>query len=501
MNWIDKAVGYLSPSRGLKRVRARAAMGILAGYEGAKTGRRTEGWVTAGGDANSEINGSGARLRDRVRDLNRNNCHMRRMLRITQNNIVGTGIVPRADTGDKDLNTRIDAAFKQWSTQCDANGQLDFHGLIGLIVRTERMSGETVVRFLTNPGEGIIPLRLQVLEPDYIDSSKQYFADRDGNYTILGVQFNKNGGRSGYWLYNRHPGGIVGSNLKGFISELNDAKDILHVYHVERPGQVRGVTDYSAIITNLRDLDDYGDAERVRKKTEACLVAFVESPDGENSPPIAPATISEDGANRIETFEPGMVEYGRAGETIKFNTPQAAGGYREYKVTELHEIAAGGGVMYEQTSGDLSQVNYSSYRAGHLEFRGDVLVYRWQLLVPMCLNPIWRRFIDYLVIANVIPEANYGVIWTEPPFQSIDPEKDERATNMQVRSGRKTYRESVVESGYDPERTLDEIDQTNKEFDKKGIILDIDPRNVNDRGQLHGSAAADTGNPTAPDSK
>ena len=56
MNWLDRAVGYVAPQAGLRRARHRAAMAALArSYEGARVGRRTEGWVVAGTSANAEI--------------------------------------------------------------------------------------------------------------------------------------------------------------------------------------------------------------------------------------------------------------------------------------------------------------------------------------------------------------------------------------------------------------------------------------------------------------
>ena len=46
--------------------------------------------------------------------------------------------------------------------------------------------------------------------------------------------------------------------------------------------------------------------------------------------------------------------------------PPPLGGYREYKMTELQGIMAGIGVPYELGTGDMSQVNYSSWRGGML---------------------------------------------------------------------------------------------------------------------------------------
>ena len=74
MNWLDKAIGALAPGAGLRRARQRQALGVLArAYEGARQGRRTEGWIAGGTGANAEIAPALHRLRDRSRDLVRNN--------------------------------------------------------------------------------------------------------------------------------------------------------------------------------------------------------------------------------------------------------------------------------------------------------------------------------------------------------------------------------------------------------------------------------------------
>ena len=83
-------------------------------------------------------------------------------------------------------------------------------------------------------------------------------------------------------VYKRqHPGCLTLTNWQaGFISKPIPAESVLHVYKKDRPGQVRGVTWLAPVILKLRDLDEYEDAELVRKKIEACFAAFVISPDG-----------------------------------------------------------------------------------------------------------------------------------------------------------------------------------------------------------------------------
>jgi lambda family phage portal protein len=506
MNWFDRTIGWFSPVAQLRRERARIGIEMarraMLRYEGAQTGRRTDGWITSGGSANAELGPDLSRLRNRSRDLARNNSFAKKALRTYVDSAIGNGIVPRADTGDKKLDQKIDQAFLEWSEGCDADGQLDFYGLQRLICRTERLSGESLVRYrIRESSDAKIPLELQILEPDYIDTAKNWFVDDQGKYTIYGVQFDKWGRRIGYWLFGSHPGEVIRTNPKDFISQIVPADQILHIYDKDRPGAVRGAPNFHSIVLKLRDIDEYSDAEIVRKKVEACLAAFVTTPEGQNGATLGQASTATDNSQRIERLEPGMIEYCKPGEEITFNTPTGSGGFREYKTTELHEVAAGADVTYESMTGDLSLVNYSSYRAGYGEFQTAVEAYRWLLLAPMALNPIWRKFIDIGVVAGVIPEAKYGVKWTAPAFRALDPQKENEADKIAIRAGLKTFPEAVSERGYVPERQIAEIASTNKAFDEAGIILDIDPRNVNDRGQLHGTAAEDTGEKAPPDDK
>lgn len=141
-------------------------------------------------------------------------------------------------------------------------------------------------------------------------------------------------------------------------------------------------------------------AELVRKKTEACVTAIVFG-DDEAQQGIAPAVIDADG-NRVEQFEPGLIAYARGGKDIRFNQPAATGGYGEYKRASLHTIAAGFRVPYELLTGDLSQVNYSSIRAGLVEFRRHVDAVQWQLVFPMLCAPVWRWFIREALSAGLV---------------------------------------------------------------------------------------------------
>ena len=481
MNSLDKAIGYFSPEWGFRRARFRHATESFA-YDGAKTGRRGEGWVASAGDANTEVGASLINLRDRSRDLLRNNPYASKAITELVGNAVGTGIVPQAKTGTPALDKIIDGEWPYFAENCDPGGQLDFYGMQALIVRTTAESGDGIVRFRQRlAGDNFrVPLQLHVLEGDYLDIARTMSVA--GGHIIQGVQFNMIGQREAYWLYNYHPGGVYMLNPRGgILSQPVPASEVMHQYCILRPGQVRGVPWLAPVMLALRDLDDYRDAERMRKKTEACLAGIVVRPDGSTGPIGAVSTDPKTG-NVLERMYPGMIEYLKPGEDIKFNTPGATGGYREYLMTELQGVGAGVDVPYELLSGDLSNVNYSSYRAGMLGFRNAIDGFRWLTLIPMFCRPTWRRFIDTLVLTGAIPAPAYGVQWTAPKFESVDPLKDAMAELKRIRTGTLTLSEAIAQNGYDPDKQLQEIKRMNDLLDSLEIILDCDPRNVNDKG-------------------
>ena len=305
-----------------------------------------------------------------------------------------------------------------------------------LTVRTMAESGEAIVRFRPRLADaGLrIPLQLQMLEADFLDQARTM--GLVNGHVMEGVQFDEMGRRVAYWLFSYHPGGVLILNPRGgIVSQPVPADQIMHVYRVLRPGQVRGVPWLAPVMMALRDLDDYCDAERVRKKIEACVTAFVQQPEGIDGDPLGIAGTDPSSGLPVESFQPGMVEYLKPGQEIKFNNPPAAGGYREYKMTELQGIMAGIGLPYELGTGDMSQVNYSSWRGGMLGFRNTVEAYRWLTLIPLFCMPVWRRFIDTLILQGKIPQRPLDdpkvdlrtVQWTAPRFESVDPVKDAEA--------------------------------------------------------------------------
>ena len=175
VTWLDRAIGSVAPRTALRRVQARDSLDALArGYDGAAKGRRTDGWRSAGTSADSEIGTAGALLRDRMRDLVRNNPHAAKAVSVLVNNIIGSGIIARAASGNAKLDAQATALWEAWSVRCDADGQLDFLGIQTLACRQMVEAGEVLIRRRPRrASDGLdVPLQLQLLEADMLDASR-----------------------------------------------------------------------------------------------------------------------------------------------------------------------------------------------------------------------------------------------------------------------------------------------------------------------------------------
>lgn len=455
----------------IHRVTARAAYNQLygRGYDGAHKGRLTDGWTANSTSADAEIEVAGQYLRNRMRDLARNNPHAAKAISVLVSNIVGPGITPRADVEDEKLADVVNDAWREFARWCDPQGLQNFSAIQTLACRGMIEGGEMLVRRrdrLTSDGLSI-PLQIEVIEPDLLDETK----DRqlpNGGRIVQGVEFDPIGRRVAYWILREHPGDRRNYFTNGARASVRVPADkVSHVYDRQRT-QVRGVPWGAPVLRKLRDLDDWHVAELVRKKTEACLVATVIGADEYDQGGIGPSVMDADG-NPVESMVPGMFAYARGAKDIKFNQPATSQGTTDWLRAQLHIIAAGYRVPYELMTGDLSQVNFSSIRQGLNDFYRLIDATREQIFIPMFCEPVWRWFTEVAFLAGKIPEQFIPVKWSKPKRESIEPLKDVQALEKHLQLGTMTWAQAVTEKGYDPKTQLIEIGQFKPLIEQAGI--------------------------------
>ena len=181
-NLFDRLIGVFNPVAGLRRHTAREL--LQRAYEGAS---QRDGWrpKRPGASANTDHAMDAAQLRVRARALVQNVPYIARGLGSLVANLVGTGIVPRSLSSQA---ARIDAIWDEWVKVADADGRLDLYGLQAAAYRAMEQDGEVLIRLRTRRLEdGLpVPLQLQLLEIDWLDTSKN--GTNGGNDIVSGIE-------------------------------------------------------------------------------------------------------------------------------------------------------------------------------------------------------------------------------------------------------------------------------------------------------------------------
>lgn len=474
-NALDNVISFFNPQAGAKRARARLALDQARSYEGAQGGRRNQNWQTPSTSADAALGPSLERLRNRSRDLTRNNPFAARAVQVLVNNTVGGGVLGQCKSRSKTREQRWNAAWENWAktpSLCDYDNRADFWGLQALVFRTVVESGECLIRKRIDP-TAEFPLKLQVLEPDFIDDATKDGLTEDGGYIRQGIEYNVRDQRVAYHLHRQHPGDRI-TALHKYETVRVPADEIIAVFRRDRPGQGRGVPWGASVISRLRDFDDFSDAQLLKQKISACFTGFVidsESQDTGGTPPLA------------ESLEPGSIEILPAGKDVRFASPPSVGEFDQFSRAMLLQIAAGYGITYEALTSDLSNANYSSARMGHLEFSRNVDCWQKQILVAQMLGPIWDWFKQSAEIIGDDP-MDVRMQWTPARRELIDPQKEVGAIIEAVRGGLMSLSEAIRRSGYEPGEVMAEIARDAAMLDELGLILDTDPRNVTAAGML-----------------
>lgn len=487
----------------LMRAAFAPVLGATAGYEAAAATRRTQGWNPSTEGINALITGGGDALRSRSRDMVRRNSWACNAVESFVGNAVGTGIKPQAKHPDPTVKRRLQELWLRWTDEADAAGRTDFYGLQTLICRSTIEGGECLVRIRPRlPEDGLtVPLQLQLLEAEHLPSTKNENLS-NGNVIRAGIEFNKIGGRVAYHLYREHPGErLMFANTGETIRVPADS--ILHVYKPLRPGQHRGQPWLTQVLIKLHELDQYDDAELVRKRLAAMFAAFIT----ENNPedPVIGSKPGEGEADAsgvpLAGIEPGSMVKLLPGEDVKFTEPGDVGGmYTEFMRVQLRAVAAGLGITYEQLTGDLERVNYSSIRAGLLEFRRRCEQFQHQVMVFQFCRPVWRAWIESAAVAGAISSRDYArnrdvyldVEWRPPSWDWVDPLKDMNAEVTAVRAGFKPRSAVINEMGYDEEDVDRQVAADNERADSLGLTFDSDPRRTTANGQRVAEQAPST---------
>lgn len=346
---------------------------------------------------------------------------------------VGTGPIPAHASADAFLN--------EFWENCDADGRLDFGGLVALAVRAMVVDGEAFLIFRQRAGG----LKLQLLPAEQVDESLTRELG-GGAFIAAGIEFNAQGERVAYWIRPFLPT----QQFETWAPPVRvDAADVVHLMRPDGIGQIRGVSWLAPIMLKLADLGLLSDALLKGFQVAAMHAGFLEDQNGVSQLPFEG---DKDGDALDVALEPGVVRRLPPGYKISFSNPQAAQQSIEFLTASIEEIAAGLGVPAFMVSANVSRANYSSLRAALITFRAWLEAIQFNIIVPQLLMPIWRRWALTESLRGEADADSVAPEWRFPAMPEADPLKQVQATVAQLNAKLVSRAEAIAARGESIER-------------------------------------------------
>ncbi len=426
---------------------ARQSSTVQARYDAAEmTPDNMRHWRMADGLSADAANSAGVRriLRNRARHEIFNNSYLRGMTRTLANDVIGSGPRLQIHHNDKAIAAQVEALFALWSMMIR----------LGPKMRTMRLAqcqdGEGISVIKNNGGLPGIQLDLQPIEAEMLTTP---FLQPLQLNQVDGLEFDEWGNVVAYNILKRHPGDTF-SYSATMEHDTLAASYVSHIFHVERPGQHRGLPEIMSSLPLGAMMRRYTLAVVQAAETAANLSAIMETAGAVDDP----AESDDDPFTTIE-MERGMLM--RLPEGWKINqlkAEQPTSLYGDFKTHLLCEQARPLSMPKNIALGDSSGYNYSSGRLDHQVYYKTCDMDRSDYEL-MLLEPLLRMWIREARLLGLIPRGlTYEMLqhtWQWDPYEDIDPAKTADAIERELRLGLTTLPREYAKRGLDFERELE----------------------------------------------
>jgi len=480
-NWIDKLYRHIAPTKAAERLKARMTLALAGSYVGASKQRRSlSHYAPSHGDADSDLLWDLSILRERSRDLIRNNPLALGALNTVCTNVVGTGLklqsridrdfLNLSDDEADDLEATIEREFRLWanSTHCDVTQTLNFASLQQLVFRSVLENGDCLVllSYAQNNIYSPYPLALQVIEADRLCNINYA---QDSETLIAGVQKNSIGAPLAYHILKTHPGNLYGKlTNEWFIvptfNEQTGLKQVLHLYQLLRPGQTRGVPYLAPVIEALKQLGSYTEAEITAAVVSSCFTVFIKTPQGESEllskHPSHYTTNNDD----YKLGNGAIIDLAEGEDISTVNPGRPNAQFDPFVQSVLRQIGVALELPFEVLIKHFT-ASYSAARAALLEAWRFFMAKREWLAQYFC-QPVYESWLMEAILLGRIQAPGFidsdpairaaysGTHWIGAAPGQIDPLKEIQAARERIDAGISTLsRETAALTGEEWEKT------------------------------------------------
>lgn len=434
--------------------------------------RLTSTWTTVDQTVNQSALRTLRAMRARSRDFSRNNEYGRKFFALVRTNIVGHAGFSlkfdcRRDDGSPDQadSAVLLRAWKRFGKrgQYDVTGRLSETMFDTLAVTMVARDGEALVRIVTGPDRGVHRLQLQLLPGHLLDEDHNRDL-ADGRRIRMGVEFDAFMKPIAYHLrLQPRSADIWGNSSQRY--ERVAAEEILHLFVPEEVDQWRGVPWAYVSLRDARMLDQFDEAALVAANVGASKMGFFQQQKDAEGAPIAGSDAGDGSDDFITEAAPGTFDIIPDGYELKEWDPTYPNEvYEPFTKAVLRRLSTGLLTSNHSITGDLTDVNFSSIRAGTLDEREMwKMLQGWYIETKELILTAWlTRALMYDQELRRLPYAKFdkfnAPLFTGRRWEWVDPRNDMLANKEAVALRIKSRAEIIRDTGRDPDTVWAELE-------------------------------------------
>ena len=440
-NFVDKFANEYFPGWGVKRESARMRADALAKYRQLDQTRPDHKSISGSSSLEAdEINRYDRQVMVNIsRKLVRENPIVGGIIDTFIDNVVTyQGIRPLPNTGHEEFDKQSLSMFMDWTEKADERGVLSFWEYQRILFKTYFSDGAagTILR----PSGELRGIELDIL------MTPQKYRDRENYSMIQGIQIDPvTQKRQRYWLGQRGKYGIL-PNCE-FTSV--PARNFIHTANIDRFSQFHGISKLFASYDKLRNLDDLIDYSMFAAKVQAMFAIALEpkkSPSGgapsmAHSPLGTKNPVKPDAPAELTAGKGSIIDLGTYGaeKANMLSVNQPGPHFLEFATFIARLVGCSVGLAVDLVLMDFHEGNYSSQR---MVFRVAFKSFMRQWSVMRKFNQrVYNWKISNWIKSGELPlpdkiKNNYlSCIWTPPVAESLDPEKEVKASLIAEMAG------------------------------------------------------------------
>lgn len=492
---IGNRVNRSRPGRALRKRVARAMFGAM-GFQGAEMSRYLKQWMPSWFNVNQMLANDLPALRERSRDLDRNNPVARAINDTMADHVIGSGLrlhckIDRKTLGltDEQAEEWEDLAERRWrmwadSKEADCARGMTFGQIQKLAYRSTQVDGDTLALLpeVERPGSEF-SLRVQMVEAHLLQTPG---FDGFDDKVRMGIETDEFGAPKVYHFAKYKSGGYLDGTIevKAF-GEKTGRQNVIHFFNRTRPGQLRGVPLVSTVLGKIKNLDRYDEAELVAAMVSSQFTVFVKSNSADDETPPIPGGSSEDDNDhdddgRDYTMGAGAINFLDPDQEVQFANPSRPNSqYAPFINAQIRDIGMGVRIPFEILVQQFNS-SYSASRASRVDFYNNRVRPERKAFSESFNQPVYEEWLTNEVLAGrikapgflsnpAIRRAYCQASWIGSPMGSIDEIKDVTASKMRMEARLTTLSQETL--GLTGEDWKSNADKRNFEEEYTGETL------------------------------